>query len=200
MSIDISVFDKLLGEGEYLEWVGKSEPFKVAEGVYKSRLNIRWISCAAAAVILTVAYIISAMSGGQGVQVFVPVLTIGVPLFVAVRPMMDCSSLKKKVIYAVTNKRIMVYKSETDFVSMSLEDVGEVAIFDKGNGVGDMAFGHDAVSAPAHKLRYIALMPKTKLGNEVKVATGVVFYNISETKKIKSLLDKDTKVTEGIAS
>lgn len=200
MNINIGVFDTLLGEGEHLEWVGKSEPFKLMDGVQKKRLTMRFLICGVIAVVLTAAYVIAVSASGGSIQALIPILTIGVPLFVMVRPVMDCNTISKKLIYAVTNKRIIAYQNETTVADMDLDKIGEVKVLDRGNGIGNVAFGVDAVSAPEHKHRFIAIQPKYKYENSDKLYTGIVFYNVAEHKKIISILNKDVKVKQAAAS
>lgn len=195
MGIDLGIFDRIMDNGEYIEWVGKAEPFKLADAANKKALNIRWLICAAVAVILTAVYIISTFSRDLEIQTVIPVITICVPLFIALRPMLDKGTINKKLIFALTNKRAIVYKSETDYSGMALDKTDAVKFTDKGSGIGDVVLGKAAVEAPESKLRYIALVPKTSYNGDEKLVTGLVFYNIAEIGKVKELLEQKIQIS-----
>jgi hypothetical protein len=199
MNIDISVFDRVLDKDESLEWVGKAEPFKAVDEANKKSMNMRWLLCGALAVVLTAAYIIYVSMSGIAMQIVVPIVTICVPLFAAIRPILDSGTIKRKLIFAMTNKRAIVFVSETNYSSMNLDKIDEVKIIDKGNGIGHVVFGSVAMNIPEAKLRYLALAPKSDYVNDEKVIEGMVFYNVAEIKKIKSMLDKSTKVMESLS-
>lgn len=199
MNIDISVFDRILDKDESLEWVGKAEPFKTVDETNKKSMNLRWLVCGVIAVVLTAAYITYVSMSGIPMQIVVPIVTIVVPLFAAVRPMLDSGTIRRKLIFAMTNKRAIVFVSETNYSSMGLDKIDEVKIIDKGNGIGHVVFGSAAMEVPEHKLRHLALAPKSEYVNDEKTIEGMVFYNIAEVKKIKSMLDKSTKVMESLS-
>ena len=200
MGIDIAVFNRVMDKGEYMEWVGKAEPFKLSDAATKKSMNLRLLICAAAAVIVTGAYLISIASSGIPLQAAVPVITVVVPLFIIIRPALDKRAINKKLIFALTNKRAIAYKSETDYASMALDKIDEVKFTDNGNGVGNVLLGSVAVNAPESKHRYIALMPKSAYKGEEKYTTGMVFYNVSDMKKIRDLLDKRPKTADDAAA
>ena len=199
MNIDISVFDRVLDKDESLEWVGKAEPFSTVDEVNRKSMTLRWIVCGVIAVALTAAYLIYVSVKQMPLQIVIPIVTICVPLFAAIRPSLDSGTIKKKLIFAMTTKRAIVFASETNYSSMQLDKIDEVKIIDKGNGIGHVVFGSAAMNVPEHKLRHLALSPKSEYVNDEKTIEGMVFYNVAEVKKIKALLNKSTKVMESLS-
>jgi|GEM_PF-3684320 len=189
MSIDTKIFDKLLTSGEQLEWVSKPEPFNIMEGALKKKLVTKWISCAIAAIVLSVAYVLAISE----VMPVILIAIIGTCAIIALRPMMDAKSAQSKLIFAISNKRVFVYKSEIDVSTMSIDKIPLVKIYKKANGAYDVAFG-TAASAPAHKLLSLAVISKPDGSGKKGAAAGMAFFNIAEADKVRALLHEDTKV------
>lgn len=200
MSTDIGIFDKLLEKGEYLEWFGKAEPFKLNEGMHKKKLTIRFIICAVVAIVLTAAYAVFVQTSKLEFMVAIPVITIFVPVFAAIRPFIDARNIQNKMTFAITNRRIMICKSETKCSSMRLKDIEKVKIIDNGNNTGHVAFGAPAVSAPDNRLFNIVMQPKTKIVGGQESVCAMAFYNVPELKKIKSIMNNYVTVIDGSAA
>ena len=196
MNVDIQIFESVLEDGEYVEWVGRTKPFPLIDATNKKRILERWIGCVAFAIILIVAYFISISNSSAEVMIGVPVVIVCAAILVAIMPLLDKKALEKKVVYSLTNNRALVHKAGSSgdggYFSISLDSSADVKIISKNGGVSDVLFGAAAVNAPEQKLRRIALIPKVNEESEKEKTTGIVFYNIDDVdvKKIKELLDK----------
>jgi len=189
MEINIKAIDRILAEGEYIEWVGKAEPFPLLHDGNKKRLYLRWISSVAVAVILSILYIASVLSRGVEIRVAAFVIILCVPAIVALKPIWDKRYLADNLVYVITNLRAIIYRDEKNQSSMSLDKLDGLWIHEKGGGVGDIAFGAAAVTAPAHKYFYYALSAKTRIIEEKEIVIAMAFYNIALVDRIRSLLE-----------
>lgn len=197
MMVDISIFNNELEEGEQLEWVGRTEHFELMDDANKSSIWLRWILCAVAAIVVNGAYIYHvSVTDGLDMQIMVFVVTLGIPLLIAFSPMRDRRDIQKKMLYAVTNKRAIVFRGFSNkFFSMNFDAINEIKVTKRGNDRGDVILGSGAVQAPERKMRGIALTPRTAVVEESEftgdsMVTGMVFYNVAEIDKLEGLVKK----------
>ena len=189
MEININAIDRILAEDEYIEWLGKAEPFPLLHDGNKKRLYLRWASCAVVAVLLSLFYITNVLSRGVGIRVSAFVVILCVPVIMALKPIWDKRYLADNLIYVITNQRAIIYRDEKNQSSMSLDKLDGLWIHEKGDGVGDVAFGAAAVTAPAHKYFYYALSAKTKMVEEKEIVVAMAFYNVALVDRIRTLLE-----------
>lgn len=173
-------------EGEVIEWKGRPEPFPLIVPARKKALMLRWIICAACAVILSAAYIYMALTVENGADFNFVVELVILLLFgyVALIPIMDRNKIIKKCKYYITDRRVIVAVADKDVFALSRK--GIKLIFVPGeSGCVNVLFG-SAVNIPARKAMLTAIMPvKDEKGEEI---TGIEFYNIKDDKTVRELL------------
>ena len=192
MNMHTNQFSNFLEEGESIEWIGKAAPFSFFDSVHKRSLIIRWVVCLFVAVTTTVAYLSSIAQTGATLMMPVVVSLVAVPLFAAVRPFLDARNLRKRLVFALTDRRAITCKGGTDFSAITLDESTPVKFIEKAGDVGDVLFG-SAVSRKAHKLRIPTLFPQI-FKDEGKPQAGLIFYNISEMNTVKEALEQRTDI------
>jgi len=192
MNMHTNQFSNFLEEGESIEWIGKAAPFSFFDSVHKQSLTIRWVICLLVAVGATVAYLLSTAQTGAAPMMPIVAFLIGVPLFAAVRPFLDARSIKKHLVFAITDRRAITCKGGSDFFAIALDESTPVKFIEKAGGVGDVLFG-DATGRKIHKLRIPALFPQT-FKDEGKPQAGLIFYNVGEIENVKEALERRTNV------
>ena len=192
MNMHTNQFSNFLEEGESIEWIGKAEPFVFFDSVHKQNLLIRWVTCLLVAIGAPVAYLL--LIAGTDAAPMMPIILflIGVPLFIAIRPFIDAHSIKKHLVFAITDRRAITCKGGADFFAITLDASTPVKFIEKAGGVGDVLFG-DAVNRKAHKLRIPALFPQM-FKDDGKPQAGLIFYNIGEIETVKNALEQRTDI------
>ena len=143
-----------------------------------------WGICAVVGIVLTIVYVTNAPS------FHIPILAvlIGFHLLIALGPMRDRNALQKKFAYAITNKRVILFKESMEkYYSMALSEIGEAKLVEQKGGHGHIIMGPSAAKTPEKKIRSIALIPETNPAENDRL-TGLVFYNVPDAKKAKDLI------------
>ena len=192
MNMHTNQFSNFLEEGESIEWIGKAESFAAIDSVHRQSLLIRWIICTLIAIGAPAAYLLSLAQTDAAPMLPLVVILIAAPLFAAVRPFFDARSIKKHLVFAITDRRAITCKGGSDFFAITLDDATPIKFIEKAGGVGDVLFG-EATHRKAHKLRVPTLFPQT-FKDEGKPQTGLIFYNIGETGKVKETLKQRTNI------
>ena len=195
-NVNVNAIQSVLGKGETLEWAAKAEPFKVIDEATKKHIHIRWIIAAvvAAAVIALYTVVINGADGAEFTPV-IPIIIIAVAAYTCVVPFTDASIIKRRTI-VVTNKRAIIYESDSNHKELPFEYIDEAKFIDKGNGIGDVLLGSPAVKTPYRKIRVLTIMPKEKMKDGDNIVRGVAFFNVAGFAQIKELLPKTVKITE----
>ena len=192
MNMHTNQFSNFLEDGESIEWIGKAQAFSFFDSVHKKSLITRWVICLFVAVTLPLAYLLSIAQSDAPLMLPLVVILIAAPLFVAVRPFWDARSIKKHLVFAITDQRAITYKGGSDFFAITLDESVPVKFIEKSGGVGDVLFG-DAVTRKIHKLRVPTLVPQT-FKDDDKPQAGLIFYHVGDVATIKEALAKCTNI------
>ena len=173
-----------LDRGEQLLWAGGTEDIKALDSVYKKRYIARAVLGMLAALALCWAYA-AALDSTQAVfKPWVPLVLIGTGLFVAVRPFADCRSLRKRVCYAVTDKRLMMLNGN-DLRTVDLKSIDRIHITTDMAGHCSVVCGDDV---KPYKLR-IAALCGAQLDDESGLCQRFVFYAVKDLGGLKAALE-----------
>ena len=175
--VDISKFEELkdvVKSDETPLWAGKPQNFKLLDSVMKGKILLHWIVTLVIAVAALAVYI-SIYGGSETFQPLIVVVVVATALFFMLRPMMDKSALGKKVLYCVTDKRVILKSGRTDAYELARAGLKAKVEPNEAGGV-NIKLGSCA-DIPAGKGRAKALSPKRGEGDMV---TGFVLYNVDK--------------------
>ena len=194
---DFDKFAPLLAKGETVEWTGRPAPFLVVDRYNKKSLYLRWVLITVAAIVCVAAYIIYTSSKEEAkFQIIVPILFIAAAVFFILRPIADARTIQKKRLYAITSQRNLICDGEESVKEMNLDDIHDVKLIHKGNGVGDVIFGKAAFRQSYNTRRVTAIVPLKNVDEGPERITAMVFYNIKGYEQIRPLLAAGTGITE----
>ena len=174
-----------LEEGEEILWIGCPESFETMDKTHKKFLTIRSCVHAAIGLALILVLIITAKRAGAAPK---PLLLGIVAIFCAyiiAAPFLDANTIRKKVQYAVTNKRMIVYRDELS--SAYYADIEEGAFRTDEDGHVSFLCGPDALKLASTKWRGAAVTPCRK-DNETGKCASFVLYAIPEAEKVKAIV------------
>ena len=197
MKADINAISSILSGDETLEWASGAEPFETIDRYNQKFMKRRWILCAVIAVVLIAAYCIAtAGSDAVGFTIIIPVIIAVVAVYIALLPFLDAKTLRTKKTFVLTNKRAILYESDSNHKSFPFKIMDAVKIIRKEDGLCDVLFGSAAIKRSYSKIRLTALMPKESMRDEDSIVRGMAFYNVTGSDRIKSLIPEGIPVTE----
>ena len=179
----------VLYKGEIIEWTGKAEPFRLLDGANKNSIQLRWIICAASAIGIVALYIYFAIQMSADIVIPIVLFFAFIPAMAAIRPSMDRIDILSKVDFAITDQRVITFKSSQVHAYMAFDDLDKARIIESGDGAGDIMLGSSALNTPEKRRRFVTIVPQKntdEMGQQT--VTGMIFYNIKEIDAVKSLL------------
>lgn len=180
-----------LAEGETLLWKGRPEPFEPMDKTYKDKIIKNTIKAFVIAIILTVAYILTARYcevKASAVLIFVFYLCAFCVPYNNYKDVMD---LRKKVIYAITDERMITVVDSAKSVDYC--HVPEVTFRSDEDGHVSLLCGHDAMNSEPTNWRF-ASVSGVVMDESNDFCESYVMYNIPEVDKVKDILSKYVKV------
>ena len=196
MNADLASISAILAKEESLEWASRPEPFETVDATNKKALIRRWLLCAVVGIALIVIYIIAASkSDSAGITPIIPIVIAVVAIYIAVLPFLDARTIRRKKTFVLTNRRAILYESDSNLKSFPFENMDEVKIIRKGGNLCDVLFGSAAIKRPYYKIRLTALMPRESMKDADSFVRGMAFYNVTGADRIKSLIPEGLKIT-----
>ena len=192
---------KLLKADEHVRWIGKAEKDPFLNDSNRSSMILRWVLTAVIAVGLSVLYAVYCSNKAIPYYWAVNIFTIGVPLYIAVLPYMDHKRLRK-VIYAITDRRVIVSANDNRAYDMLLSHVDSIQI-SRGIGGTTLILGSAVANASENKLRVLSLYGKMDEVCGKERTVGAALYNLADADVARSLLIEgpmEPKVSESQAS
>lgn len=188
------VRNNVLLKDEKVLWEGRPRKIAFFEKPHTNFIILNWIVCV---IFYILAYkywaytntILIEDSVKNGTTIFLMV----VGALFAISPYKNIKDLEKSVHYIVTDKRVVAYMqkgSDRAFIqSRNFEDISEVTIINKDNGMGDLYIG-DLTKEAIRKNRKT---PNPVAREEDRLKT-LVFYNIHQPQKATKYLPLGVKV------
>lgn len=195
--IDNEKFKSVLENGEVIKWSGVPQPYSLFDESRK-KSTIFSISCAAVWAILTMGgyYAVTASSGGE-IKLGVMIFLLATALLVVWMPISDKGKIKK-LLYAVTDKRVLVVSKEnSNQIAMPIAKIDAVRVDKADNGNCHVMVGSPVFKASPRKLPGLAYLGKYTGESDNKTYTGVVLFNVSDAdgKAISKLLEPALSAT-----
>ena len=193
--MDIDIIKGNFAPEEKILWQGKTQPFAVKSGAYAKPITTRFIACAAAAVVLLLAYILACNASGTNVGIVGILVCIIVPGYVAVDPFFNRRRMLKHNNYVVTDSRVYAQVDAKNVRAINLNDIKNIQYVAGEKGCGSIIISTDAsLKLEETKLRKTAMVPIAKEGAGsvsapfMEVAT-LVLYNVDAPEKAMGVLN-----------
>ena len=164
-----------LREEETLLWSGRPEAFETLDKTHKIPFIRKGIIAALVTIAICAAYVIFAQIKNVPLKPAVPVIVAACGIFVILRGLIDASKLRKRVLYAITDKRV-----EYSAISAAKLDRDE-------DGHVSLLCGEDAIKAKPWKRRVMALAG-TVTNDTTGMCESFAFYAIPDADKVKEIL------------
>lgn len=184
----------VLEDNEKILWEGRPKSIKFFEEPHTTLTIIRWAISAILFFSAVRYWAYAATISIEGnVKIGTTLFLVFCGVLVAIRPFLNIRNLEKRVIYLVTDKRVIAYRkkdSETAFIlSRRLEDLTEATIVKKEGNLGDLYLGP--------KTKAIVRQSRQDLPPVVRpeeYMMPMVFYNIFLPEEAALLLPAYIKV------
>ena len=177
---------KELGEDENLLWSGRPEPFETLDQTNKKPVIVKAIVAGIAVTALCLAYILYAGRSGVGVKIGLPVVTVLIGIFAAVRPLMDAAKVRKSVMYAMTDKRIFVIIGDS-VKSLEYSSINVARFRTDEDGHSALLCGEKGVTMKPSAWR-AAVLSGVCTDEKTGLCDSFVLYAIPDAGKVKDLL------------
>ena len=184
--MNTELFNRYLLPGEQIRWAGRPQSFPFLDPENRKPILIQEIALAIGAVVLIVLYIVASLSRGNAVN---PVLIVAILVVLAIpaaSPLISYNKLKK-VVYAVTDSRILKLTGESEYTECSLAAVDELRLVRTVDGYSDLHIG-----SPTFSLRPGQVLDAGCIGVTVDSEDGKnvfpVFYHIEDPAVAEAVL------------
>lgn len=185
--MDKKALDGVLEKDELVLWTGKPVSFKILDKYYKPELIKSYI-IAAVVVGAILAWALTAISKGRdlnmiGLSIFLlaPFILIPVKAF-------QYMDLRKKYNYVLTDRNIIVYVSESEYLKYPLSNIEKFESVPQYKNTWSIRIGK-AYGIPDKKNRDYAVKLKAPAGEKID---SCLLYNLSESdaKTVVKLIEK----------
>ena len=171
--------NKFLEEGETVRWSGKPQPYGLFDETHKTSTVISLCWALLWGAILVGGYYWVSVSQGQEIKKGIMLFCAAIPIMLAWGPITDKNNVKK-LLFAVTDKKVMVVPSETETACiMRIADIDELRLEKTANGNCHVRLGSPVFKASARKLPVLAFRGEFDIEDNKKAYKGLVFYNVS---------------------
>lgn len=179
------ILKPILEEDEKLLWSGRPESFETLDKTHKSNFIKRCVITAAVTAVLLALYFIAIGRTGAEVKAGLVVIVLLMAAYSVVSPLLHASQLRKKVQYAVTDKRLVIIKDEPK--AMPYSQIGIAAIKTDADGHSSLLCGPSAVKSADIRWR-----GDTAAGIRTDTDSGLcdalVMYAVPEPEKLRAVL------------
>ena len=174
-----------LEKGEELLWIGSPEQFDTMDKSNGGSIRRGSIIKAVVTVTLVVLYILAAKKNGADIMPVLIVLLVACGGYAIANPFLTADKLRKKVCYAVTDRRLVTVTSEVKGVPYEL--IREAVIKTDADGHSTLLCGHDAVKFKPTRWRGESVV-SARLNSETGDCDSLVLYAVPEIEKVKALV------------
>ena len=174
-----------LREDEKLLWSGRPEAFETLDKTHKSPFIRSGIITAVVTIALCVAYVILAKANDVPLKPAVLVIVAACGIFIIVRGLLDASKIKKRVLYAITDKRLIILTDSAKSVEYSAINVAKLDRDEDGHT--SLLCGEDAIKARPWKRR-AAVLSGAITNENTGMCERFVMYALPDADKIKEIL------------
>ena len=178
-------FTSELYDGEQLLWVGKSEDFPVLDSTMKKPIFTRLILTVVGFIVVLALYIYVAAATTTAISpVIIAVLAL-IFLYVGVLPWVDRRTIRKRRLYAVTDRRVLVRAGGNSMYSLNKAGLNMRECPADAKGCTTILFGA-ATNRPDRKARITTIASLRDDAGEHII--GLCFYNVANTPELQAAL------------
>ena len=174
-----------LREDEKLLWSGRPEAFETLDKTHKSPFIRSGIIAAVVTIALCVAYVILAKAKDVPLKPAVLVIVAACGIFIILRGLNDASKIKKRVLYAITDKRLIILTDSAKSVEYSAISAAKLDRDEDGHT--SLLCGEDAIKARPWKRR-AAVLSGAITNENTGMCERFVMYALPDADKIKEIL------------
>ena len=174
-----------LREEEKLLWSGRPEAFETLDKTHKIPFIRKGIITAIVTIAICAGYVI--LAGAQDAPLKPGVLAVvaACGVFLIVRGLLDASKIRKRMQYAITDKRLIILTDSDKSVEYSAISAAKLDRDEDGHV--SLLCGEDAIKAKPWKRRVMALAG-TVTNDTTGMCESFAFYAIPDADKVKEIL------------
>lgn len=180
--------DKLnyaLEDGEELLWEGRPEEFDTLDKTHKSGIIKGAIIKVIVGAAILIGYFAVAGRNGAGVKGGLVAIIILIAAYAVASPFIHANTLRRKIGYAITNKRLFVVKD--DVKSVAFDQIKAAAIKTDDDGHVTLLCGEDAVKGKQTRWRSDASLG-IRMDADNSECSSAVWYAIPDAQKVEPIL------------
>ncbi len=174
-----------LREEEKLLWSGRPEAFETLDMTHKIPFIRKGIITAIVTIAICVGYVI--LAGAQDAPLKPGVLAVvaACGVFIIVRGLLDASKIRKRMQYAITDKRLIILTDSDKSVEYSA--ISAAMLSSDKDGHVSLLCGENAIKAKPWRRRALALTGAVT-NDTTGVCESFVMYALPETDKVNEIL------------
>lgn len=176
---------EILESGEELLWIGSPEKFETMDKTYGGRIKCGTAIKLIAGIALIVLYILAVRKNGAEIMPALIVIIAFCMIYAVANPWLTANKLRKKICYAVTDRRLISVTSDVKGVPYEL--IKEAAVKTDEDGHSTLLCGTDAVKFQMGKWRGESTV-SARLNSDTGECESLVLYAVPEIEKVEGLL------------
>lgn len=175
-----------LRSDEKLLWSGRPERFETLDKTHKSSFyrKIVWSVAICAAVLAL--YIIMALKNGADIKPVVIIVVVACGVLGPMSFFSDASKLRKNVLYAVTDKRLILVREGVR--DMDFSRIKSASLRRDADGHTSLLCGERALKAKPDKWRAASLLAQGSGDGEDELCENFAFYALPESPELDTIL------------
>lgn len=173
-----------LKDDEKLLWSGKPESFETLDKTNKPAFTKKAVISAVAAILLSIVYTFL-VAKSNNFKIGVVIVIFAIALFVPLAVLLDANKLKKSILYAVTDQRLITVADSAKGVEYSA--IKTAAFKTDADGHTSLLCGADALELPPDKWRAQAVTGVC-LDDSAEVCERYAMYALPNAEKLKEIL------------
>ena len=174
-----------LREEEKLLWSGRPEPFEPLDKTHKSPFIRSGIITALVTIAICVAYVILTGINNAPLKPAVLVIVAACGIFIILRGLLDASKIRKRALYAITDKRLLILTDSAKSVEYSAISAAKLDRDEDGHT--SLLCGEDAIKAKPWKRR-AATLSGAITDDNTGMCERFVMYALPDADKVKETL------------
>lgn len=179
---------KVLNKEEKILWTGKPQQGKIFDEDTKKNNWLRIALASAVCLLLNGVYIGYCLSSGTDVKIGVVVVVVVLAFFAVLNIFTTWKALGK-IVYVITDQRVMIYHSSDKAISLPLKKIDETLVVTGANGMDSLCIGSPTCKLSAGKLRNAGVEGRRVEVDENAHDIYPVFYNLPDAANVKKFLD-----------
>ena len=179
------LLNESLREEEKLLWSGRPEAFETLDKTHKVPFIRKGIITALVTIAICVAYVLFAKIENAPLKPAVLVVVAACGIFIILRGLADAAKIRKRVLYAITDKRLIILTDSDRSVEYSAISVAKLDRDEDGHV--SLLCGESAIKAKPWKRRVIVLTGAVT-NDTTGMCESFAMYALPDADKVKEIL------------